>query len=286
MAVVPLTVNEGHLTMKQWIVGSMLGRTALYLRDKIEILRTSLFQSERVGTVANDQLAAKLVTRICASGRTFIDVGAHIGSVLSEVAHWDESIRIVAVEAMPAKAEALRRKFPHIVVHECAAGESTGEAPFFVNLRQTGYSTLARPGGESVQPTSELRVPVRRLDDLIKSDDVDVMKIDVEGAELGVLRGSARLLHSCRPIVMFESAPQSEDGLGFTKEAMFQFLESSECAVLVPNRVAHNDPGLTRDGFLESHLYPRRTTNYFAVPKERRIEVRDKARDVLGVVIS
>ena len=111
--------------------------------------------------------------------------------------------------------------------------------------------------------------------------DVDAIKIDVEGAELGVLRGAVKILRKCRPIIMFESAPQTDDGLGYTKEAIFEFLSSVDYCLVVPNRVAHNDDGLTLTGFNESHLYPRRTTNYFAIPSERRLVFRDRARSIL-----
>ena len=36
-------------------------------------------------------------------------------------------------------------------------------------------------------------------------------------------------------------------------------------------------------GFVESHLYPRRTTNYFAIPQERRAEAMSRARRVLNL---
>jgi hypothetical protein len=36
-------------------------------------------------------------------------------------------------------------------------------------------------------------------------------------------------------------------------------------------------------GFIDSHLYPRLTTNYFAIPIERRTETRNKARAILGI---
>jgi hypothetical protein len=47
--------------------------------------------------------------------------------------------------------------------------------------------------------------------------------------------------------------------------------------------VAHNDGGLSLEGFIESHAYPRRTTNYIAIPSERRVEIRDRARTLLGI---
>jgi len=40
---------------------------------------------------------------------------------------------------------------------------------------------------------------------------------------------------------------------------------------------------MSLEAFNDGHLYPRRTTNYFAVARERREEVRDRARVVLGI---
>jgi FkbM family methyltransferase len=212
-----------------------------------------------------------------------VDVGAHIGSIVSAVMHNHAAARIVAIEAMPHKVERLRRKFPSVEFHGCAVGESSGEAAFFVNTRYSGYSSLGRPENHADKSIIEIRVPVRRLDELVTSADVDAVKIDVEGAELGVLRGAVGLLKKCRPIVMFESGPQEDDGLGYTKEALYEFLGANGYSVLVPNRVAHDDDGLTSSGFVESHRYPRRTTNYFAIPGERRVEFRDRARNILKI---
>jgi FkbM family methyltransferase len=271
--------------MKQQLLGSRVGRIFLSLRDKFNILRTSYFYLEEVGTLANDQLATKLVTSICCPSRTFIDVGAHIGSIISEVAHSDSSVKIVAIEAIPEKSARLKQKFPYIELHNCAVGESSGEASFFINLRQSGYSSLIKPIGTSEEEICEIKVRLVRLDQIVLLNNVDVIKIDVEGAELSVLRGSTKILNASRPIIMFESAFQSNDNLEYTKENLYDFFVVNDYAVLIPNRVAHNDSGLSKDGFIESHFYPRRTTNYFAIPKERRVEIRDRARSILKIVI-
>lgn len=121
------------------------------------------------------------------------------------------------------------------------------------------------------------------LDNLISSPDVDVIKIDVEGAELGVIRGGKRVLSDCRPLVMFESAPSGVGSLGYTKDALWRQLDELGYQIFVPNRLAHDGDGLSLECFLDSHVYPRRTTNYFAVPEERRIEIRDRARLIRGI---
>jgi FkbM family methyltransferase len=272
--------------IKQQLLGGAIGRIALSVRDKFDILHAAYFHPETVGIVANDLLATKLVTTICQSQKTFVDVGAHIGSIISEVASSDSTIKIIAIEAIPEKVAALKRLFPLVELHNCAVGESTGEVSFFINLKQSGYSSLRKSVSTNESEIREIKVPLEKLDEIVLSNNIDVIKIDVEGAELGVLRGSKKILTESRPTIMFESGPQLKNELGYTKEELYEFLSSLDYVVLIPNRVAHNDVGLSQDGFIESHLYPRRTTNYFAIPKERRIEIRDRARSILKIPTS
>lgn len=269
--------------MKQRILGGPIGRIAIQFRDKLAILRAAYSTPERVGTIANDQLATTLVTQLCKSDKTFIDVGAHIGSIVAEVIYRNPSIKIVAIEAIPEKVKRLRQKFPGVQFHECAVGNASGDVSFFVNTRQSGYSSLRRPDRSTEGTLSEIIVPIRRLDDLVDPTNIDTIKIDVEGEELGVLSGSTALLEKGRPTIMFESGLQSDSDSDGSKNAIYELLTSVEYAVLTPNRVAHNDPGLSKDAFIQGHLYPRLTTNYFAIPLENRVEIRDRARQILGI---
>jgi FkbM family methyltransferase len=226
-----------------------------------------------------------LLSGLCQGGKVFVDVGAHIGSVVDSVRRGNPTVKVIAFEAIPDKVAHIRRKFPDVEVYSCAVGEDTAETTFFVHAKRSGYSSLGRPSASARPDVTEIKVQLRRLDDLVTSREVDLVKIDVEGAELGVLRGADRLISENRPTVMFESGPVSDDGLGYSKEELFAWLHERDYTILVPNRVAHDDAGLNIEGFLEGHLYPRRTTNYFAVPRERRLEIRDRARGVLKILV-
>jgi FkbM family methyltransferase len=267
--------------IKQLVVGTAIGRVAMRARDFVEVCQALYSSPESAGTVLNDQAATRLVAGLSRPGTSFIDVGAHIGSVISAVYDHDKTISVIAVEAIPEKVERLRHKFPKAQVYGCAVGESEGEVSFFVDLKQSGYSSLGHRAGDARPGIARITVPMRRLNSLVTASDVDVIKIDVEGAELGVLRGGGAVVDRCRPVIMFESAPPQDDGLGYSKPAMWDWLTEHGYEVLVPNRVAHDGPGLSRDSFVESHFYPRRTTNYFAIPAERRVEIRDRARKLL-----
>lgn len=265
--------QEGDSMFRQAILGTAFGRAALEIREHLALFVAALKQPESLATLLNDRLATRLAIGLPCS--TFVDVGAHIGSVVAGARR--AGARVIAVEAMPDKAEALRHKFAGLTVHACAVGDSEGDVLFFVRPRATGYSSLIR-SSDSVQIT----VPLRRLDGLI-SERVDTIKIDVEGAELGVLIGAERIVAESRPVVMFESAPGEAM---YTKGAMWDWCAERRYLLLTPDRIAHNGPALCRDGFAESHWYPRRTTNYFAVPAEKRDAVRLMARAVLGITVA
>ncbi|MCE2656911.1 MAG: FkbM family methyltransferase [Rubrivivax sp.] len=265
--------------MKQWLLRQgRLGSLAISARETVDLFLAVRNNPEAAGTVANDVLALRLVSRLGLPGKTFVDVGAHIGSVLSQVRQACPSMSIEAVEAIPEKVDTLRSSFPDVKVHACAVGESPGHVDFYVNTEKSGYSSLF-PQGPSART---IRVPMQRLDDLVNPQHVDLMKIDVEGPELPALRGAQRLLTQSRPTLMFESGPINDDSTA----KLYEHLRNLDYRVVLPQRLAHYDDGLSLEGFLESHLYPRRSTNYFAVHASRRDELRARARQVLKMPAS
>jgi FkbM family methyltransferase len=261
-------------------INTGLGVYIQRLRERIDLIKASLSAPENVATISNDMISRYLLERICKPGGVFVDVGAHIGSVVDGVRRHSQPSAIVAIEAMPDKAQALRRKFPDITTHACAVGEQDGTAPFFIDVSRTGYSSLYSTTVRNAG-VREITVPICRLDGLIPTGMVDLIKIDVEGGELGVLKGAQALVERSQPIIMFESGPEERGD--YTKEGIFNWFNRLQYAILVPNRVAHIDDGLSLLSFVEAHLYPRRTTNYFAIPRSRRNEARDRARKVLRI---
>jgi FkbM family methyltransferase len=259
------------MSFKQAILGTAIGRAAMSIREDVALVMSAIKQPDGLAALLNDRLATRLATRLPCN--TFVDVGAHIGSVVAEAIRHGAS-RVIAVEAMPDKAQALQRKFPRVAVHACAVGHAEGNVSFFVRPRASGYSSLIQ-SGDSVQ----ISVPLRRLDALV-SERVDTIKIDVEGAELGVLLGAERVIAESQPIVMFESAAGE---VMYTKAAMWDWCAAHQYEILTPDRLAHDGPALSPEAFRESHWYPRRTTNYFAVPVAKRVAVRSMARAILNV---
>ncbi len=217
----------------------------------------------------------------------YLDVGSHIGSVIAAVQHHDPSIKVIAFEAVPDKAASLAAKFPAATIHQCAVGAESGTVPFFVDVNRPGYSSLSAHGN-GVSGLKEISVELRRLDDLVPAAArVDFVKIDVEGHELGVVRGAAAMIaRRCRPLIMFEAAPPDGNPADRRLCELFDCFAFQNYLIFHAGQVAHNGPSLSSEGYIEAHYYPRRTTDYFAIPAERRIEIRDRARKVMNVRVA
>lgn len=266
--------------LKSRLVGTKIGRM-LMNASHWRVLRSIPFGNpEAARVIANDILADKLISGICPPNGTFLDIGAHIGSVLSAVHHQDPGVQIVAFEADPSKISNLRSKFPYCELFDVALGEREDIAAFQINASAPGYNTLVVEKDSALQTVS---VRVAALDDVLGDRAVDVMKIDVEGAELGVLIGAEKLIQNCRPIIMFESMSLGVNALGYSAELLWDWLHGHGYQVFTPDRLAHDARPLAREAFLDGHQYPFATYNYFAVPDENRVPVRDRARDILGI---
>ncbi len=133
--------------------------------------------------------------------RMALDIGANLGFYAATLAA--ARVATLAFEPQPALADKLRRSAAampgvQLTVFEIALGDTTGEVEFGGHQFHEG-ARIGAGGG--------LRVPVRRLDDLLPPayvPAIDFVKIDVEGAEVSAIRGAARLFEAGDPLVMVE----------------------------------------------------------------------------------
>ena len=264
--------------MKARFVGTPLGSALFAWRNWWDLRSISFRNPEQAAMISNTLIADTLLPRLCQPGGAFLDIGAHIGSVLSEVHRQDPSITLHAIEADADKAKNLKEKFTYCTFQTVAVGEEAGTATFFLNRDRPGYNSLAEQTGN----VEKVEVEIRTLDSLYPETDFDVIKIDIEGAELGALRGGTALLQRARPTIMFESAQAQTNSLGYAPEAMWQFFDQAGYDLFTPDRVAHTAPPLDLSCFQDSHFYPRRTLNYFAVARERRDEIRTRCYAILA----
>lgn len=155
-------------------------------------------------------------------------------------------------------------------------GEEEGEATFFLMPGASGYNSLV-PSDDRVP----VKVRVAAIDDLIPDVEVDLIKIDVEGAELGALRGASKTIARTNPTVMFECIMPKENALGYSADQLWDFFHERDYEIFAPNRLAHFAAPMGKDAFCNAQEYPFLSHNYFAVHPTKRAEVRDTARRIL-----
>jgi FkbM family methyltransferase len=147
---------------------------------------------------------------------TLIDIGASIGALAIPIAMARPDASIVCLEADPdicclLHQNANRSDCVRLRIISCIVGEADNElVPFYrAPYDKFGMGSLGPQFG-----TVPIMLRQRSLDSLLTELDIeqiDVMKIDVEGAELGVLRGAQQLLHAERPpVVILEFADWAE----------------------------------------------------------------------------
>jgi hypothetical protein len=109
----------------------------------------------------------------------------------------------------------------------CAVGEDPGETDLYVVDGIHDWCNSLRPPAVEAS-TSTVRIPVRRLDDILselKISTADFIKLDVEGAELSALYGAMKLLRGdSRPAMLVEVQDIRTQRWGYAAREILQFL--------------------------------------------------------------
>jgi FkbM family methyltransferase len=197
-------------------------------------------------------LTARILRRVVAADTNCIDVGAHTGEVLAELLRLAPRGRHLAVEPIPVLAEQLRARFPQVEVVHAALADEPGEAEFQWVEKNPAFSGLiARPDLRPQDRPVAIRVPLARLDDLVPPDRrIGLVKVDVEGAELGVFRGAGRILGRDRPWLLFEHGLGVAAEYGTTSAAVFAELTGHGLAVWRSDQWLDGGPPLTEAEFV------------------------------------
>jgi FkbM family methyltransferase len=188
--------DDGQPPLRMEVMPREVMNKALFLYGTFEISETRLFQS------------------VLRPGMTFIDVGANIGYyTLLGGRMVGPSGAVHAFEPNPAVRERLSANvalngLTNVDVEGRAMTRTSGTVRFYVSAieHNSGISSIVPNNGlEDVGR----EVPCVSLDDFAASlggRRVDVLKMDIEGAELDVIEGGRGLLDSAEaPVLLFES---------------------------------------------------------------------------------
>jgi FkbM family methyltransferase len=147
-----------------------------------------------------------------------LDLGANIGEYTFLLANLTgDNGKVYAVEPVPETFHVLsgvvrKLRLCNVELFNCAVSEKDGSVRMEIPLHQYGDKNfyMSRVSKQSL-PTSlaQFDVRCRSLDSLLPNrvmEAVTFVKCDVEGHELAVLKGAARLFEICRPAMLIEVA--------------------------------------------------------------------------------
>ena len=166
-------------------------------------------------------------------GGWFVDCGANVGYFTLAAARCvGNNGRIDSVEPDAVNHARLLEHvrvnaLTHVVrPHAVALGDSPGELVLYRPENAGANHGMASTHAGLLPGAKGHVVPVRRLDDLITAGTPDLIKVDIEGAELSALRGAERLLSAEKPpSLIVEHNPETAAAAGFTPGDIMRFVQ-------------------------------------------------------------
>ena len=156
----------------------------------------------------NHQLEKYLSTHLTRNA-VCLDIGANIGLTTVLMANFASDGKVYSFEPSPInlkylKMNIIQNKFNNIQVIESAVGSECGFVNFIMPSQAGANSTVARNVPLDVTFS---KVPVITIDNWVKSlnlNQIDLIKIDVEGFEPNVLIGAAKTITQLKPKLYME----------------------------------------------------------------------------------
>ena len=206
---------------KRPIPRNILGHTML-LEPRLGGIHKQLFLY-RYREVECTRIFSEMIPR----GAIVADIGANIGYYTLIAA--GVAKKVYAFEPSPQSVKllfentALNHYGDHVEIHEMAISDSTGTASFSISAVPNHHRLLSTAEGK---PKKWIEVPTTTFDEFLKDGEVDVIRMDLEGAEWLVIRGMKNLMaRSKRPLRLFmEVHPPLMKRYGGDARTMFDLL--------------------------------------------------------------
>jgi FkbM family methyltransferase len=185
---------------------------------------------EAESTGEYEPVTTALIEDMLQNGMTFVDIGAHVGLFSLPASKWvSEEGRVVAFEPHPDNYKMLLQNIErntcsiNIEAIQSAVSDIAETVHLHTSTFNTGDHQLFHQGGRNT-----IEVPCTTLDTFFNSgEQVDVIKMDVQGAEAAAFHGMQRVLEDNQKIkIVWELSPAQLEDAGSSAGDVLAWLEN------------------------------------------------------------
>lgn len=204
--------------LPKWFIrkpkGEIIVRTRLGFKIKVDPVFDKNIENVIYERGVYEFGTVSLIKQLLKEGDIFIDVGANIGflSLAAAVAVGKKG-EVLAFEAVPSTYDILvankeLNSFSQLQARCIGVGSKSETVTIQAEEENRGGASILNKN-----KTSGVEIEVKKLDELITSGPVTLIKIDVEGYEFEVLKGAEELIKRDRPALIVEYSPVRENSI-------------------------------------------------------------------------
>ncbi|MFK7968998.1 MAG: FkbM family methyltransferase [Bacteroidia bacterium] len=212
-----------------------------------------------------DRLTQQVIAKVCKPESNCVDVGCHKGEVMDHILEAAPNGTHFGFEPIPDLYQGLIElyKDKDVKVYDVALSDSIGSTTFNYVISNPSYSGLQKRNYDRPQEEdTTIEVRMDKLDHIVQDTPIDLIKIDVEGGELGVLKGATNILKRDQPVVVFEHGLGASDIYGTYPKQIFELFDSCGMKVSLMDRWIKGQEPLDLPAF-EEQFYKK--INYYFI---------------------
>jgi FkbM family methyltransferase len=228
-----------------------------------------------------DEAEMKLLPLLCNKNKTSLDIGAAGGVFIVNMLPLSKSV--IGFEPIKENINSLNNLLrainADVVIEGVALSDKSGVAKLNMIMNDLGRSTIEEENileDKNGSGKSFVSVPIKKLDEY-HYNNIGFIKIDVEGHELGVLKGAKETIKHNRPNLLIEIEDRhKKDALlnvpAFLEQFNYMafFIENNELKLMNDfDKAIHQDANNIGDytnGYLRKGVY---INNFVFIPVER-----------------
>lgn len=201
-----------------------LNKAKIFGKYTFNYLPDDKYVGQRIALEKYEPYETELILRQVKSGDVIVDIGANIGYYTVLFADKvGKSGKVIAIEPDPINFEILQKnikenKLFNVVAVQAAVGSQTGELKLYKSKENFGDHKLY--GGDKGE-----KVKVIKLDEFLKDQKINLIKVDTQGWEPEVFAGAKKTIEKDLPIIFFEYSPASYKLAKLDKTEMMNWLK-------------------------------------------------------------